>query len=733
LHFHLGGFAAMPPRAKQRNIPAEKSGEKPLPKEWKASSRHASAGAGVPAHAYNPTSGTFHLLDAVAPDTGVPNPNSRFRSIDDNDNVSNTVSTPSMEYDSTSNNGSCSGESEDQLQSVGKDRNGITKLGRPPVLVGPSADKRDKIRWKNEKKHQRQKERRAQDLRERATNHLMSRKLENLTQQLVAMGFSADQATMAFIRNEGHIERSVAWLLEGGEGKQKEDFNVEGNLKIDIGEELAHMAELEERYKYSRPEIDRAVIACEGDLERAIEWLRSQHPQPHLVPMEDSSSGLGGAPELSHDPMKKQTLTGPAPAPPLQHLNGTSKQSNSLYQGLMQDRREERELNSSQGSSHGHYLVPGHSLVQSSPEGTRASTSMVEIPSSTGLLEWQRFLPPVSGRLPNHGFRASQFSPAPSASHLPLSSLQYRVDSRMPLAPQSGSSFLNGDSDHITGHLTGRDPVLPLSPVTLPPAGVNVSAPSPSFSPSFSLSSWKGSSADGSSLPRVLFPNNSQGNALYTDSSSGNTVMKNIGTYSLEVPPGKYRPLQRTQLDPMSTSWHTDRTGLDSVAGSLPPYSSISNTLSHSKSSMPLTSGLLTGWGSGLSSTQVDWTMGAASGCDYKTIDWSMPAFPHGSSPSGVWGISRSLATMLNLSEHGQPEQHSSEDSNPCPVPKSASFPGEAGNCYELWSGPKLQGGSPGLGLKDKSQGESGSSSGLGGHHEWTTPFEGKNLFTLPA
>jgi hypothetical protein len=728
----LLAFAAMPPRAKQRSTPpAEKVGEKPPAKEWKASSRHASGVGGVPAHAYNPTSGTFHMLDAVALDTGVPNPNTKFRSVDDNDDTSNTVSTNSMEYDSTSNNGSYSGESEDQQQVLGKDKNGVGKLGKPPGLVGPSLDKRDKIRWKNEKKHQRQKERRAKDLRDRATNHLMSRKLENLTQQLVAMGFSAEHATMAFIRNEGHIERSVAWLLEGGDSTQKEDLNVEGNLKIDIGDELARMAELEEQYKYSRPEIDRAVIACEGDLERATEWLRSQHPQPHLVPVEDSSIGFGRATELSHDPMKKQAPNVTSPAPLPQHLNGTSTKSTSLYQGLMQDRRDERELNPPQGTSQGHNLVSGHPLLQPSPEGTRASP-LVEIPSSTGVTDWQRFLHPVSGRLPNHGFRAYPFSP-PTPSDLPSSSLPYRVDSRNPILSQSGSSFLDRDSDHITGHLTERGPVLPHSPVMTPHSGVSVSANAPSFSPSFSLSNWKGSIADGSPPSRVLPHNNLQGNmqtTLYTDNSSRN--MMNVGRYGLEASPGSYRPFQPTQPYPMSTSWHTDRTAFGPVEASLSPHSSTSNTPSYSKSSQPLTSGFLTGWGSQLSGTQVDWTMGAAGSCDYKTIDWSMTTSSPASAPAGVSGISSSLATILNLSEPGQSGRQSSEDGNPYPFPRGGSFPGEAGNCYKLWSGPKLQGGSPALGLKEKSQGESGSSSGLGGH-EWTSPFGGKTLYTLPA
>ncbi|PQP93913.1 uncharacterized protein Pyn_07310 [Prunus yedoensis var. nudiflora] len=63
----------------------------------------------------------------------------------------------------------------------------------------------------------------------------MSRKLEALAQQLVAMGFSLERATMAFILNEGRVEESVAGLFEGGEDTDKpRDQNFGGgNLKID--------------------------------------------------------------------------------------------------------------------------------------------------------------------------------------------------------------------------------------------------------------------------------------------------------------------------------------------------------------------------------------------------------------------------------------------------------------------------------------------------------------------
>uniref|UniRef100_A0A7N0UR72 UBA domain-containing protein n=1 Tax=Kalanchoe fedtschenkoi TaxID=63787 RepID=A0A7N0UR72_KALFE len=194
------------------------------------------------------------------------------------------------EFDANSNNGSWSGESEEQ-----KDKS-ASQSTRQESVPGAESDKREKIRQKNERKHQRQKERRAQELHEKCCGYLMSRKLERLSQQLVAMGFSAERATMALIINEGKVNQSVAWLIdEGAEEAEKDkqrDQNVgaKGNLKIDISEELARMADLEVRYKYSKQEVERAVVACEGDIDQAAETLKTQKQEPpacHLKPEEN--------------------------------------------------------------------------------------------------------------------------------------------------------------------------------------------------------------------------------------------------------------------------------------------------------------------------------------------------------------------------------------------------------------------------------------------------------------
>ncbi|MCO5613057.1 hypothetical protein L7F22_067331 [Adiantum nelumboides] len=197
----------------------QKSNERQAARDRKATTRQVASG-GTSANAYNPMSGTFHALESITADSGAGYLNGRFKSIDDGeDNASSNGGAGELEC--MSNNGSYSGESEDQN---GKEKQAAGKSGSLSSVVG-GADKRDKVRGKNERKHQRQKERRAQELRDKCTGYLMSRKLEALSQQLVAMGFPQERATMALIFNDGHVERSVAWLLEGGEGQVHEDWN----------------------------------------------------------------------------------------------------------------------------------------------------------------------------------------------------------------------------------------------------------------------------------------------------------------------------------------------------------------------------------------------------------------------------------------------------------------------------------------------------------------------------
>ncbi|PHT98890.1 hypothetical protein BC332_32195 [Capsicum chinense] len=234
----------------------------------------AKAGAGVPTSGYNPLLQTFHSLD-TAPWTSNASVhvNDRFKNINETDDLSGHSYGAGGEYETVSNNGSLSGESDEH-----KEKTSNLPL-RQESFSAADNDKREKNRQKNEKKHQRQKERRAQELHEKCNGYLMSRKLEALAEQLVSMGFSSEQATMALILNEGKVEESVAWLFEGGEEAyeyEEQGLDTGDNLKIDISEEFARIADLENRFNCSKQDVERAVVACEGDLGKAEDVLRSQ-------------------------------------------------------------------------------------------------------------------------------------------------------------------------------------------------------------------------------------------------------------------------------------------------------------------------------------------------------------------------------------------------------------------------------------------------------------------------
>lgn len=252
----------MSPASKSKSKSKEKSATKPAKEQKgnggsKPSSSSTTGNANTASTTYNPISGTFHSLETSP--------------IDDitEEHLSSPHGTVS-EYDTMSNNGSCSGESEDN----NKDK---IPNSTPPRDAVPS-DRREKIRLKNEKKHQRQRERRAQELHDRCCGYLMSRKLESLSQQLVNMGFSSERATLALILNEGRVEDSVSWLFDGNEEfcHDRDRDKSRDCLKIDISEELSRVGELEAKYKCSKQEVERAIVGSEGDLAKAEESLRVQ-------------------------------------------------------------------------------------------------------------------------------------------------------------------------------------------------------------------------------------------------------------------------------------------------------------------------------------------------------------------------------------------------------------------------------------------------------------------------
>jgi len=282
-------------------------------------------GNGTLASSYNNLSGKFHVLEPSVSLLGSQGID-KFRNTDEIDEHSRS-SHGTGDFDCASNNGSCSGESEDPKEKA------TSTTSRVDSVLGCDIDKREKIRQKNEKKHQRQKERRAQELHERCKGYLMSRKLEALAQKLVVMGFSADQATMALIQNEGCVEESVTWLcnFDGSEETKQQlaaDQQSGVNLKIDIADELAKIVSLEAKYKCTKQEVERAVVSCEGDLEKAEEVLKTHKQESTAAPSKPEGSGDSGG-----LPNKQQVVLAQNPARP--QTNGFSSV------GVQQMRREE--------------------------------------------------------------------------------------------------------------------------------------------------------------------------------------------------------------------------------------------------------------------------------------------------------------------------------------------------------------------------------------------------------
>ncbi|CAN6810817.1 unnamed protein product [Brassica oleracea var. botrytis] len=220
--------------------------------------------------AYNPLLGTFQTVETLNGSSSLHN-NGRFRSIDDSDSTT-------ADFDSVSNNGSWSGDSEDHKEKALP----TTATAKQEAIPGAADNdnKREKMRLKNERKHQRQKEKRAQELHERCCQFLMSRKLEVLVQQVqvIVMGISHERATYALMLNEGKLEESVNWLLDDS-GASVADTKLDpasGNLKLDISQELGRILELEREYKCAKQDVEKAVVTAEGDIEKAEESLTRQ-------------------------------------------------------------------------------------------------------------------------------------------------------------------------------------------------------------------------------------------------------------------------------------------------------------------------------------------------------------------------------------------------------------------------------------------------------------------------
>ncbi|KAA8544510.1 hypothetical protein F0562_022450 [Nyssa sinensis] len=576
-----------------------KSKEKKAGKEpQKASSKpsaHANTGSGVPASGYNPLLGTFHALETVPVSSDPPlHINGRFRNIDETDDHSGNSLGTGVEYDSVSNNGSWSGESEDH-----KDKSSHPPL-RQEVIPGSDNDKREKIRQKNERKHQRQKERRAQELHERCSGYLMSRKLEALAQQLVAMGFSCERATMALILNEGRVEESVAWLFEGGEEADKHrehSLDSGSNLKIDISEELARIADMEIRFKCSKQEVERAIVACEGDLEKAAENLRLQKQEPSSGQPQPQETG--DPPTFSNGKLPVALCQNSMRAQPKPNLSTT----------LLQ-KRDEKDFN---------YAKTAVTIGASVECGGKNGQSPRRIQSK---LEWgkqQQTTMAAEKRWPSMGSNPSVSYSLPSP--LQATSLTAMTEARYVAV---GNELNNLQLGSV------REPVL----VMQRPQTVNtklVPATSISSSPPGSAASWYPSSVD------ITKPNGLP-HIPSTRSLSPSDLTSNQFYNQLHYQQHQQFVSSSGSMDSPGTSRGN---GLRSRTGTSPTLAAAS--------SLGLFSGLGSNGSSG-SSSPVDWnTGGSMLQLDYTNIDWTLDRGPSSSRSIGLW---QGMSSVMQNNSH---------------------------------------------------------------------------------
>ncbi|CAL9078106.1 unnamed protein product [Musa textilis] len=547
----------MSPASKSKS--KDKLAAKAAKEQAKVSSKPSLApsyGNGSSSNAYNPDSGTFHTFDAASSGSlpAAGQLNGHFGTIDETEEHSGSSLGTTGEFDSMSNHNGYSGESEDQ-----KEKSTTNNAVRVESVPGCDTDKREKTRQKNEKKHQRQKERRAQELHERCCGYLMSRKLEMLSQKLVAMGFSSEQATMALIQNEGRVEESIAWLLEGSEeSKQQIAANIDSsvNLKIDITAELAEISDMVAKFKCTKQEVERAVVACEGDLEKAEETLKAQKQDPKSSPLKSEETG---------DSATASDLDNNKIVMPLQNATSRHQQKGLASVGTQQQRRDERD--------------PNHLKTVTNGDAESTSRNLQSLRRAQSKPDWGRTqaAAPVEKKWSN-------FSPAPSISYA-LSSLQVAA------APTSEPRGANMPSIKL------REPVI----VMQRPQSVNARHNLTSTGPSMSVSppASTGWYSNGISSMEMMVANGGLGHVPHYLGLNGSSAQQFV---------------PQSHFPSFDGSWN--------AAGS----SSASSSSSSSLVVVPPSPGIFTGWGSSGSSVSspADWSAGGSAPRDYTSIDWSL-------------------------------------------------------------------------------------------------------------
>ncbi|KAJ8765497.1 hypothetical protein K2173_014619 [Erythroxylum novogranatense] len=635
-----------------------KSKDKKVVKEaQKAPSKPAgvtSGGNGIPASAYNPLSGTFHTLETVPASSASPlQINGRFQTIDETDDHVGGLFGAGVEYDSVSNNGSWSGESEDH-----KD-----KMSNPParqeIIPGADTDKREKIRQKNERKHQRQKERRAQELHERCSGYLMSRKLEALAQQLVAMGFPHERATMALILNEGKVEESVTWLFERNEDadKYRDQQLGGGNLKIDISDELARIADMEIRYKCTKQEVERALVSSEGDLDKAAETLRT---------LKLESTSLPPKPDETRDP---PSAINSKPLVALRQ-NVVSPQPRSNQPLMIHQRRDDKDFN---------YTKACVSVGGSLEAGSKSLQPLKKVQQN---LEWAKPQQPAVSMEKRWHIAGSNTSVSYSlTSSLHVSPPPAKAETRYVAV---GSEYKNLQPGVV------REPVVmmqrPQSVNAKPVPATSINSSSPG-----TTSSWYPTNGVDTMKPNGMMPNVPITTSLNPGNVNSNQMFHQI----------QYQHQQ--QLVPSNIPAVSPGTS----RGNGLRIRATSNTAA-AASSLGLFSGLGSTGSSGASSP-VDWsTAGSMAHLDYNSIDWSMDRSLLSPSLGGLWVGPGSLKNGSEI-----------YDSNRSGLGvKLALRSATSGNGASI---PRLMDG-----------GAANAETPASGSHDWTSPFEGKDLFILP-
>ncbi|KAF5744998.1 hypothetical protein HS088_TW07G00579 [Tripterygium wilfordii] len=602
------------------------------------------AGSGVPPSAYNPHLGTFHALEITPASSASPfYANGHFCNIDETEVSYGSSLGTGAEYDSVSNNGSWSEESEDHKE----------KSSNPParqdVIPGADGDKREKTRQKNEKKHQRQKERRAKELHERCNGYLMSRKLEKLAQQLVSMGFPRERAIMALIFNKGKVEQSISWILEEGEEPDKHrDHNLVGNLKIDISDELSQITNLEMRFKCTKQEVERAAVTCEGDLEKAEEYLRALK--------QDSPSAPSKPEENSYSPTPSNGKVSAAVSQSAVRL-----QTKPNLLATIEQRRDEKE---------NHSKTSGVVGVSSEP-GSRSVQPLKRIQPKLEWAKQQQIAVPAEKRWSTTGSN-------PSASYSLASSL--RVS---PPAANAEAHYVAVGNEY-----KNLQPGIVREPVVMMqiPQSVNtkqVLATSMSSSPPGSAASWHPANSVEIMKSSRLIPH------ISTARSLGPSNLNSHQLYQQHFVPSSVP----------GDSPGASRGNITSTSPTLAPASSLG-----------LFSGLGSTGSSGASSP-VDWsTPGSMAHFDYTNIDWSLNREGGLSleGPSGSWLGTGTMRNSTHL-----------DDSNASGMAaKMAMRSVPKGNRIPL------------AGLQDG--GASVTEAPAASSREWTSPFEGKDLFSIP-